>query len=55
MYFNVKGGLTFVVPPSPFFMNLSTTPGSWTHLYILGLDNKPTSAELTSALAELIE
>lgn len=41
--------------PSPFFMNLSTTPGSWTHLYILGLDNKPTSAELTSALAELIE
>lgn len=36
-------------------MNLATTPGSWTHLYILGLDNKPTSAELTSALPELIE
>lgn len=41
--------------PSPPPVNLTITPGSWTHLYILVLDNKPTSAELTSALPELIE
>lgn len=60
MYARLIGSLMWkeadiCLAPSPLFMNLATTPGSWTHLYILGLDNKATSAELTSALAELIE